>query len=134
MIKNILSIGGEIMEGKTGEKKQNAYSNGLWAGDLFFMSGILGINNQLINNQDICGEMKNAFEKARDILKKEGLTLKNVISSRIYIKNIDEFVKVDETYRNFFSEPYPTRAMVEVSNLATNANIEIVLVAYRKAT
>ena len=112
-----------------------AYSQGVWAGNLLFLSGVCGedpATGELVEG-GIGAETKQAMEAAGAMLESEGLTFDDVVSARIYISDFDDFKAMNEVYKSFFTPPYPARATVEVGRLADGAKVEIVLVAYKEA-
>ena len=112
-----------------------AYSQGVWAGNLLFLSGVCGedpATGELVEG-GIGAETKQAMEAAGAMLESEGLTFDDVVSARIYISDFDDFKAMNEVYKSFFTPPFPARATVEVGRLADGAKIEIVLVAYKEA-
>jgi 2-iminobutanoate/2-iminopropanoate deaminase len=57
------------------------------------------------------------------------LKRENILKCSIFLKNMDDFDKVNEVYSDFFKEPYPARETVEVARLPKDANIEISFIA-----
>lgn len=111
-----------------------AYSQGVWAGNILFLSGVCGQNPQsgdLVGNGNIEEETRQAMENAKALLASEGMTFENIVNTRIYITSFDDFAAMNAVYKSYFKEPYPARATVEVSRLADGAKIEIVFTAYR---
>lgn len=110
-----------------------AYSQGVWAGNILFLTGVCGadIRTGEITKDGVGEETRIAMETAKAMLEGEGLTLDDVVNARIYITDMDKFKEMNEAYKTFFNAPYPARATVEVSRLADDANVEIVLVAYK---
>jgi len=110
-----------------------AYSQGVWAGPFLFLSGLCGVDPKtgaIETSSGVGEETRLAMEIAEKLLASEGLSFDNVVNARIYITDMKEFQAMNEVYKSFFTPPYPARATVEVSKLAGNANVEIVLVAY----
>lgn len=111
------------------------YSQGVWAGNLLFLTGVCGADietGEILGGGDIKIETKVAMETAKAMLESEGLSFDNVVNTRIYITNFDDFKGMNEVYKNYFSPPYPARATVEVTKLADDAHVEIVFVAYKE--
>ena len=99
------------------------------------MTGVCGADagsGEILGHGDIRVETKAAMETAKAMLASEGLTFDNVVNARIYITSFDDFKKIDEVYRSYFTAPYPARATVETAKLADGAHVEIVFVAYKE--
>jgi len=107
------------------------YSQAIKFENLLFISGQIAINpqtNQLIN-AGIEEQTKQVMENIKAILQEAGLTFDNVIKTTIYLKDINDFAKVNEIYGSYFKEHKPARATVEVSRLPKDALIEIEVIA-----
>ncbi|GAB6072094.1 RidA family protein [Venenivibrio stagnispumantis] len=107
------------------------YSQAIKFENLLFISGQIAINpqtNQLING-GIEEQTKQVMENIKAILQEAGLTFDNVIKTTIYLKDINDFAKVNEIYGSYFKEHKPARATVEVSRLPKDALIEIEVIA-----
>ena len=66
------------------------------------------------------------------ILHAAGYDSSNVASVTVYLKNMNDYAKMNLMYGGYFQENnYPARVAVEVSNLPKQANVEIALVAYK---
>ena len=68
--------------------------------------------------------MKNLIEAA-------GLTLDDVVKTSVFIRNMDDFAKVNEIYATFFTKDFPARSCVEVARLPKDVLIEVEVVAAR---
>ena len=55
--------------------------------------------------------------------------MENVVKTTVFIKNMDDFGKINEIYAKFFTEPYPSRSCVEVARLPKDVLIEIEAIA-----
>ena len=109
------------------------YSQAIKIGDFLFCSGQIGINpktNTLIEG-GVEKEAEQTLKNLSVVLNAGGLGFKNVVRCDIFIKNIADFIKVNEIYGKYFSsDPKPARQTVEVSNLPKGALIEISCIAY----
>jgi 2-iminobutanoate/2-iminopropanoate deaminase len=66
----------------------------------------------------------------KDILAKAGYEMTDVVQCMVYLKDINDFTKMNQIYGSYFVQGrYPTRTTVEVSNLPRKARIEITAVA-----
>jgi len=109
------------------------YSQTRKAGNLVFCSGQIGIDP---STGKIVGQIRKQTERVLKnlslILKEEGLGLKDVVKTTVYLTNIADFPMVNEIYARYFFENKPARATVAVAALPKGVLIEIEAVALRK--
>ena len=65
------------------------------------------------------------------ILAEVGLTVDDIVTVTIYLKNMSDIGDVNGVYEDHLTEPYPARSAVGVSDLAADFDIEIEAVAAR---
>lgn len=70
-----------------------------------------------------------AIGNLAELLKAAGTSVENVVKTTVFIKNMDDFGKINEIYAKFFTEPYPSRSCVEVARLPKDVLIEIEAIA-----
>jgi hypothetical protein len=68
-------------------------------------------------------------EPLKAVLAAEGMTMKNVVSVSVFLKDLNELPKMNAVYATYFREPMPARTTVQVAALPRDAKIEISLVA-----
>jgi len=64
-----------------------------------------------------------------EILKAQGLGYENVVMSNVYLKNLNDFGKMNAIYGEYFKANPPARATVEVARLPRDVLIEIAVIA-----
>ncbi|WP_018476427.1 RidA family protein [Pontibacter roseus] len=69
--------------------------------------------------------MKNLFA----ILQEAGMGFENVLKCTIFVKDLNNFGKINETYGSYFRQSPPARETVEVSRLPKDVNVEISCIA-----
>ncbi len=110
------------------------YSQAILSGDLVFCSGQIAIcpeTSELVTG-NVGEETTQVMNNAGAVLREAGCDFSDVIKVGIFLKNLDDFSTVNEVYAQFFSEPYPARACVEVSKLPKDVNVEIEMIARKK--
>lgn len=109
-----------------------AYSQAIKKGNLIFTSGQLPIdpkNSEMVEN-DIEKQTIQAMENLKYVLDEAGSNFDQIVKTTIYLNNINNFSKVNEIYKNYFSDVPPARSCVEVSKLPKNSLIEIEVIAF----
>lgn len=109
------------------------YSQAVDKDGFIFVSGQLPIdeNTGEFAGQTIKEQAKQSLENIKFILEEAGLEMKDIIKTTILLKDLEDFVVVNEIYGSYFSEPFPARATYEVSRLPKDALIEIEAIAKR---
>ncbi|MFI5204476.1 MAG: Rid family detoxifying hydrolase [Flavobacteriales bacterium] len=109
------------------------YSQGILVNDVMYVSGQVGISPST-NQLDTSGFEAQAYQALRNIvnvLEAGGMTADNVVSTRVYLTDMDDFIVLNEVYKDFFSKNLPARETVQVCELPKEASIEISVVAVR---
>ncbi|MFA7198547.1 MAG: RidA family protein [Methanoculleus sp.] len=106
------------------------YSQAVQCGDYLFMSGQIGLDPATGNlSGTAAGEVRQAMENLRAVLAEGGLDFSDVVQTRIYLTDLADFDMVNAVYAEYFNEPYPARATVQVAGLPKGAKVEIEMVA-----
>lgn len=105
------------------------FSDAVQAGGLLFVSGQLGLNSFVPGKNSFRDEVRSAIGNVKQILSKNGLSLKDVVNVTVYLKEPEQFDVFNEIYMQQFSDPFPARTCVIVKYLVQQANIEIAVVA-----
>jgi 2-iminobutanoate/2-iminopropanoate deaminase len=109
------------------------YALAVEAGGFIFISGQLPVNpatGEII--MDIRPAARQLLTNLQTLLDENGLSLKNIVKTTIFLKNMTDFAAVNEVYAGFFPADPPARSTVEVSALPKGAPLEIEAVAVRK--
>ncbi len=107
------------------------YSQAVLAGDTLYISGQIALDlqtNKLIKGS-IKDETRCIMEYMKAILEEAGMTFDNVIKTTIFLKDMNNFVQVNEAYGSFFTKEFPARATIEAPRLPKDANVEICMEA-----
>ncbi len=108
------------------------YSQAIAHGNMLFISGQIGLqrSGNLITN-NIEHETEQVMLNLKEILKSNGMDFSHVVKSTIFLKDMNNFPKVNETYGKYFSSAPPARETVEVSRLPKDVNVEISCIAIK---
>jgi len=103
------------------------YSQGVIAGNLLFVSGQIPINpaDGSLVSDSLESQANQVFENLRAIIQEAGTSFEHVLKLTIYLTDLENFAAVNKVMENYFNEPYPARATVEVSRLPKDVEVEI---------
>ena len=107
------------------------YSQAVMAGKFLFVSGQIAINSvsgQLMTS-DIETETRQVMQNIQTILVEAGMNFASIVKTTIFLKDMNNFAKVNEVYGLYFSGDFPARETVEVSRLPKDVNVEISVIA-----
>jgi 2-iminobutanoate/2-iminopropanoate deaminase len=103
------------------------YAQAVQYGDLLFVSGQIAIDPETgqIVEGDIEIQTKQVMENLQAIIKEAGMTLQNVLKCSCFLKDMEDFVKFNAVYNNYFAESLPARETVEVGRLPKDVRVEV---------
>jgi 2-iminobutanoate/2-iminopropanoate deaminase len=107
------------------------YAQAVVAGDLVFLSGQIGLDpaSGTLVEGDIEAETRRVLENLRAVAAAAGVGLDDVVRTTVYLTDLGDFPRVNQTYAGFFREPFPARATVGVAALPRGAHVEIDAIA-----
>ena len=103
------------------------YSQAVSQNGLVFLSGQIGLDPSTMEliQKDFAAEAKQVFKNLSEVAMASGATLDAAVKINIYLTSLDNFQAVNEIMSTIFQQPYPARAVIGVSSLPKNANIEV---------
>jgi 2-iminobutanoate/2-iminopropanoate deaminase len=107
------------------------YSQAIRAGQLLFLSGQVPLDpasGQIIDG-DIAAQTRRVFDNIRAVLAAGGRSFADVVRTTVFLADMNDFAAMNEVYGQYFEEPYPARATVQVARLPKDARVEIDLIA-----
>jgi len=108
------------------------YSQAVKAGDFLFISGQVPIDPKTgkVVIGDITIQTKQTLENIKAILGTAGLSLKDIVKVTVFLKDVKDFKRMNETYGTYFKEDPPARTTVQAQLAMEELLIEIDAVAY----
>src|SRR5690554_148230 len=84
------------------------YSQAILAGNTLYISGQLPIDQKTGKiPSDVEAQTKQSLENISYILSEAGFELSDVVKCSVYLKDLNDFSKMNEVYHNFFYEHKP---------------------------
>lgn len=109
------------------------YSQAVQVGKWVFLSGQISIDPATqelkLYEGDVAKQTKRVLENIRAILSSQGMTMKQVVKTSIFLKDMNDFGKVNEVYAEAFGDHRPARSCVAVSGLPKGVSVEIESIA-----
>jgi 2-iminobutanoate/2-iminopropanoate deaminase len=107
------------------------YSQAIRSGQVLFVSGQIPIDpatGQIVAG-DIEAQTEQVLKNLAAILEAAGSSLSRVLKTTVYLKDLEEFVRMNQVYARFFSEQPPARATVQVARLPRDVRVQIEAIA-----
>ena len=106
------------------------YSQAIEVNGTVFTSGIIPVVPETGEIPEGCeAQAKQAFQNMSNLLEAAGTSMENVIKTTVFIKEMNDFGKINEVYKDFFPAPFPSRSCVEVARLPKDVLLEIEAIA-----
>jgi 2-iminobutanoate/2-iminopropanoate deaminase len=121
----------KIIETDQAPKPIGPYSQAVQFGEFLFASGQIAIDpktGELLNG-NIEDQTNLVLQNLKAVLLASGSSLDKVVKTTIFIKDMNDFSKVNEVYAKYFGDSKPARSTVEVSCLPKNVLVEIDCIA-----
>ena len=117
----------EIISTKNAPQAIGPYSQAVKAGNLMFISGQIPLDPETgdLVSKSIEDQAKQVLENVKSICEAAGCSLDDIVKISIFLTDLSNFAVVNDMMKEYFSEPYPARATVEVSGLPLEVNVEI---------
>ncbi len=107
------------------------YSQAVKTANLVFLSGQLGMDPSTgkLAGKMIESQVNQIFFNIIAVLSAAGTDLSSVVKTTVFLKNMDDFAKMNELYRSNFGLHKPARSTIQVAKLPLDALVEIECVA-----
>lgn len=121
----------EIISTQRGPKAIGPYSQAVKANGFVFVSGQVAFDpatGQLVEG-DIARQTERVLENLKAILEAAGSSLGRAVKTTVFLKDMGDFVAMNEVYGRYFSADPPARSTVEVARLPRDVRVEIDVIA-----
>ena len=117
----------EIIFTEDAPRALGSYSQAVKVGNIIYLSGQIPLvpkTMELIEG-DKKNQIKRVFMNLAAVAKASGGSLSDITKLNIYLTDLSDFPLINEIMPEYFSEPYPARAVVGVASLPKGATIEM---------
>lgn len=107
------------------------YSQAVLVNGMLFTSGVIPIDpetNTLVEG-DVTVQARQAIGNLKNLIEASGSSMDKVVKTTVFIKDMNDFGKINDIYKDFFTSDFPARSCVEVARLPKNVLIEIEAIA-----
>ena len=121
----------EIINTEKAPAALGPYSQAIKAGNTIYVSGQIPLipETMEIISDDVQEQTKQSLENVKAVLEAAGATLNDVVKASVFIRDMNDFAKINEIYATYFTENNPARACVEVARLPKDVKVEIEVIA-----
>lgn len=107
------------------------YSQGIKVGSTLFLAGQIAIDPK--TNQFVAGSIEEqtalTLENLKAVAAAGGMAMADIVSTSVFLKDLNDFAKMNAVYATYFKDKPPARATVQVARLPRDALIEISAIA-----
>jgi 2-iminobutanoate/2-iminopropanoate deaminase len=110
------------------------YSHAVRTGNLIYTSGQIGLSptTNALAGDDIAAQTKQALDNLKAIVADAGSDMAHVVKVTVFLKDLNDYAKVNDIYKDYFPDLKPARSAVQVARLPKDALVEIECVAVTK--
>ena len=106
------------------------YSQAIEVNGMVYTSGIIPVDPATGNIPEGSKEQaKQALTNLSNLLQAAGTSMDNVIKTTVFIKEMNDFVAINEVYATYFTGAFPARSCVEVARLPKDVMLEVEAIA-----
>lgn len=117
----------QVIHSKQAPEAIGTYSQAIKVGNTVYISGQIPLDPTTMeigvgNFNEHCHQV---FRNLNAVCESAGGSLAHIVKLNVYVTDLKNFSRVNEIMAEYFSDPYPARAAVEVSALPKRACVEM---------
>lgn len=108
------------------------YSQAVEVNGMVYTSGIIPVDPATGEiPEGAAAQADRVFKSMTALLEAAGTSMKNVVKTTVFIKNMDDFAAINEVYAKYFPEPFPARSCIEVARIPKDVLLEAEAIAIK---
>jgi 2-iminobutanoate/2-iminopropanoate deaminase len=103
-------IGRKVILTPDAPKPIGPYSQAIRRGQTLYLSGQIAIDpatNQFLSNGSIEDQTRRVLDNLAAVLAADGLTMDHIVSTTVFLKDVNDFAKMNEVYATYFKNAPP---------------------------
>ena len=103
------------------------YSQAIKHGSTLYLAGQIAIDPKTsqVNAGSIEDQTRLVFDNLKAVLAANGMTLDDVVATTVFMRDLNDFARMNAVYATYFKDKPPARATVQVARLPRDVAIEI---------
>lgn len=116
----------EIISTDKAPQAIGTYSQAVKVGDTVYISGQIPLvpETMEVHSGEFADHVRQVFTNLSVIAEEAGGSLADIAKVNIFLTDLSNFATVNEVMAEFFTQPYPARAAVQVSALPKDVEVE----------
>ena len=107
------------------------YSQAIIANGMVFTAGQVPLvpGTKSLVEGDVQAQTRQVFANLSAVLEAAGTSLDKAVKTTVFLKDMNDFAAMNETYATYFPSSPPARSTVQVAKLPMDALVEIEVIA-----
>ena len=108
------------------------YSQAIEVNGMVYTSGVIPVDPATGEiPAGVEAQARQAFSNLANLLEAAGTSMAQAVKTTVFIKDMNDFSRINEIYSEYFTKPYPARSCVEVARLPKDVLLEIEVIALK---
>lgn len=109
------------------------YSQAVEINGTVYTSGVIPVDpaTGAIAEGGVEAQANQAFKNLCNLVEASGSKVENIVKTTVFIKEMNDFGKINEIYKQYFKEPFPARSCVEVARLPKDVLLEVEAICFK---
>lgn len=108
------------------------YSQAIEINNMVYTSGVIPVDPPTGNiPEGVEAQAEQAFKNLCNLVEASGSKVENIVKTTVFIKEMNDFGRINEIYKKYFKEPFPARSCVEVARLPKDVLLEVEAIAWK---
>jgi 2-iminobutanoate/2-iminopropanoate deaminase len=123
----------EVIATKDAPAAIGPYSQAIRSGTMVFVAGQIPIDPKTgqLNTGTDEEQVAQVLDNIKAILAADGMTMDNVVSTTVFVRDLNNFAKLNTVYGTYFKDKPPARATIQAARLPRDVAVEISAIAVK---